>query len=109
NSWLTIFNSWITHCTFLSFICFPVKVHFFIWTGCNTVSPCTTSILVNEYNAIFIPFIHRTRWTRGYTRCINTMFADPRSEEHTSELQSRFELVCRLLLEKKNGASTVNA
>src|SRR5271167_309812 len=26
----------------------------------------------------------------------------PRSEEHTSELQSRFDLVCRLLLEKKN-------
>src|SRR3989337_1430140 len=28
-----------------------------------------------------------------------------RSEEHTSELQSRQHLVCRLLLEKKNGAS----
>src|SRR5699024_12499286 len=27
--------------------------------------------------------------------------ADLRSEEHTSELQSRFDLVCRLLLEKK--------
>src|SRR5437868_12458700 len=26
----------------------------------------------------------------------------PRSEEHTSELQSRFDLVCRLLLEKIN-------
>src|SRR5690349_22607048 len=26
---------------------------------------------------------------------------DPRSEEHTSELQSRRDLVCRLLLEKK--------
>src|SRR5207249_10122978 len=26
--------------------------------------------------------------------------ADSRSEEHTSELQSRFDLVCRLLLEK---------
>src|SRR3989442_7710847 len=26
----------------------------------------------------------------------------PRSEEHTSELQSRPHLVCRLLLEKKN-------
>src|SRR6266702_6037983 len=26
----------------------------------------------------------------------------PRSEEHTSELQSRGQLVCRLLLEKKN-------
>src|SRR5438874_8435366 len=28
--------------------------------------------------------------------------AAPRSEEHTSELQSRRDLVCRLLLEKKN-------
>src|SRR5437868_12483562 len=27
--------------------------------------------------------------------------AQSRSEEHTSELQSRFDLVCRLLLEKK--------
>src|SRR3712207_7505256 len=29
---------------------------------------------------------------------------EPRSEEHTSELQSRQYLVCRLLLEKKNRA-----
>src|SRR5699024_11950823 len=29
------------------------------------------------------------------------MWAFSRSEEHTSELQSRFDLVCRLLLEKK--------
>src|SRR5690242_21294504 len=28
--------------------------------------------------------------------------ADSRSEEHTSELQSHVNLVCRLLLEKKN-------
>src|SRR2546422_3965654 len=28
-----------------------------------------------------------------------------RSEEHTSELQSRLHLVCRLLLEKKNNGS----
>src|SRR5947207_6022208 len=27
---------------------------------------------------------------------------EPRSEEHTSELQSHSDLVCRLLLEKKN-------
>src|SRR5699024_12671229 len=27
---------------------------------------------------------------------------EQRSEEHTSELQSRFDLVCRLLLENKN-------
>src|SRR5690625_6359808 len=31
-----------------------------------------------------------------------TRTVDPRSEEHTSELQSRGHLVCRLLLEKKN-------
>src|SRR5438067_2981527 len=29
-----------------------------------------------------------------------------RSEEHTSELQSRFDLVCRLLLEKKKREKT---
>src|SRR5207249_9143235 len=31
---------------------------------------------------------------------------DGRSEEHTSELQSRFDLVCRLLLEKKKKKKT---
>src|SRR2546422_6423935 len=32
-----------------------------------------------------------------------------RSEEHTSELQSRLHLVCRLLLEKKKNASQLYA
>src|SRR2546429_6050989 len=32
-----------------------------------------------------------------------------RSEEHTSELQSRLHLVCRLLLEKKNRTSAEGA
>src|SRR2546422_3239999 len=32
-----------------------------------------------------------------------------RSEEHTSELQSRLHLVCRLLLEKKNPVRIVSA
>src|SRR5207253_6325545 len=31
------------------------------------------------------------------------------SEEHTSELQSRGQLVCRLLLEKKNGGATISS
>src|SRR5260221_6416830 len=30
------------------------------------------------------------------------LFFDPRSEEHTSELQSHSDLVCRLLLEQHN-------
>src|SRR5438309_3502242 len=42
------------------------------------------------------------------SRCSSSPSAAPssstrtRSEEHTSELQSQFHLVCRLLLEKKN-------
>src|SRR5699024_1183455 len=35
---------------------------------------------------------------RGKQRSVHNTY---RSEEHTSELQSRFDLVCRLLLEKK--------
>src|SRR2546421_959183 len=35
--------------------------------------------------------------------------ARPRSEEHTSELQSRSDLVCRLLLEKKKKKTTNKA
>src|SRR3712207_7884430 len=40
---------------------------------------------------------------RELTRCDSTLHPSPRerSEEHTSELQSRQYLVCRLLLEKK--------
>src|SRR5699024_11662680 len=35
----------------------------------------------------------------------NAVIIQVRSEEHTSELQSRFDLVCRLLLETKNTTS----
>src|SRR5699024_2619551 len=36
-----------------------------------------------------------------FSKVVFTEFTIDRSEEHTSELQSRFDLVCRLLLEKK--------
>src|SRR2546422_6376414 len=36
---------------------------------------------------------------KGICVCIHAVYG--RSEEHTSELQSRLHLVCRLLLEKK--------
>src|SRR5207249_7707604 len=38
---------------------------------------------------------------------VHKQAAAARSEEHTSELQSRFDLVCRLLLEKKKKSSCV--
>src|SRR5690606_15294374 len=39
--------------------------------------------------------------TAGTADAVHIVFLDVRSEEHTSELQSRENLVCRLLLEKK--------
>src|SRR5438093_6452557 len=42
-------------------------------------------------------FFTSTRWC-----------SSPRSEEHTSELQSLTNLVCRLLLEKKNARDLVH-
>src|SRR6266540_6813136 len=39
---------------------------------------------------------------QALTQSSNTLMFASRSEEHTSELQSHHDLVCRLLLEKKN-------
>src|SRR5437773_3286503 len=43
-------------------------------------------------------------WPRGWVRL---SVIERRSEEHTSELQSHHDLVCRLLLEKKKNKQTV--
>src|SRR2546430_3042590 len=43
-----------------------------------------------------------SRWRRSRCSCRSSRrWAGSRSEEHTSELQSQSNLVCRLLLEKK--------
>src|SRR5207248_8813774 len=42
------------------------------------------------------------------TASSNAFHTAPRSEEHTSELQSSYDLVCRLLLEKKKQLDTTN-
>src|SRR5206468_12272618 len=47
-----------------------------------------------------LPAPHLHQHPRPSRHCPNRRSA--RSEEHTSELQSRSDLVCRLLLEKKN-------
>src|SRR2546422_1603340 len=54
-------------------------------TSCTLFSRCHSA----QVNAITIA-----------SRTVNAI--SQRSEEHTSELQSRLHLVCRLLLEKKN-------
>src|SRR5690606_41931122 len=55
------------------------------------------------YNkGVFYVFVQRHGYRNGLLLSLGTI---TRSEEHTSELQSRENLVCRLLLEKKNSLS----
>src|SRR3712207_8920798 len=50
----------------------------------------------------FQPASHSVTPCRRYWLSVKSSTRIGRSEEHTSELQSRQYLVCRLLLEKKN-------
>src|SRR2546422_5333687 len=49
----------------------------------------------------YLPPASRTRKASATARTPSRSGRNRRSEEHTSELQSRLHLVCRLLLEKK--------
>src|SRR5699024_12822629 len=62
--------------------------------------PCIISICPTQNVSDFQ--LHRKRIKIGTIFNNSEGFNNSRSEEHTSELQSRFDLVCRLLLEKKN-------
>src|SRR5437868_12602177 len=59
------------------------------------------SVMLELYNVV----VANGRYVAGGTLIAPEAAIDDgllRSEEHTSELQSRFDIVCRLLLEKKN-------
>src|SRR5690349_23431381 len=49
----------------------------------------------------------QTRHVRHLQKYLDVPVGERRSEEHTSELQSRRDLVCRLLLEKKKTSRTI--
>src|SRR5438067_9718829 len=59
----------------------------------DLVTTLTTEPELRPYSASKVLVRTRNSWMQSGQGC--------RSEEHTSELQSRFDLVCRLLLEKK--------
>src|SRR5699024_11996241 len=61
----------------------------------------------NADNTLFLfrTFVSFSHFSKTYKTVADDIL--PRSEEHTSELQSRFDLVCRLLLEKKNISITL--
>src|SRR5437867_11475409 len=50
---------------------------------------------------VALPILTVTRCCSSPTRSCAAPAEQDRSEEHTSELQSPYDLVCRLLLEKK--------
>src|SRR5690606_41973468 len=64
----------------------------FVLTDADALSDLIISQLVTNQ----LLLVDAVRWLGG-----EESFAGARSEEHTSELQSRENLVCRLLLEKK--------
>src|SRR2546422_8536347 len=69
----------------------------------STLFPYTTlfrSVLAGHDPTIFSTLL-RSRGTRPFYQVRLGADTRARSEEHTSELQSRLHLVCRLLLEKK--------
>src|SRR5208283_1449349 len=78
-------------CFFFFFFCF------FFFNDTATTEIYTLSL----HDAL--PIWSHRRWSRSGIRALQPARADraPRSEEHTSELQSHHDLVCRLLLEKK--------
>src|SRR5690349_24214448 len=64
----------------------------------STLFPYTTLFRSPRARSLRAPFAEGARRGAG---------SPDRSEEHTSELQSRRDLVCRLLLEKKKEPTTL--
>src|SRR5699024_11326714 len=75
-------------------------------TSKRNVDKIMTNISLNEHDNIFEIGSGKGHFTLELVQRCNFVTAIEidhklRSEEHTSELQSRFDIVCRLLLEKK--------
>src|SRR3712207_7438576 len=62
-----------------------------------------TFVIARVHRGGRLPLVHVDAYRLGGVTDVDDL--DLRSEEHTSELQSRQYLVCRLLLEKKKSQS----
>src|SRR5699024_11707257 len=77
----------------------PVVSRFTIALG--TASKGNTDVFTSYPFSFACSSVKPTVATVGFVNVTAGTTDKSRSEEHTSELQSRFDLVCRLLLEKK--------
>src|SRR5947207_5697865 len=74
----------------------------------STLFPYTTLFRSPKSAACWSPATPATAMPRGSpSHAVVANCALERSEEHTSELQSHSDLVCRLLLEKKKSTHTL--
>src|SRR5699024_11783048 len=60
-----------------------------------------------QFKNLANPEIHELTTGKEIVAAFGSDNLPDRSEEHTSELQSRFDLVCRLLLEKKKNINNI--
>src|SRR3712207_6944343 len=60
----------------------------------------------DQHTGVAVEAVHAPDRLRGLLPAVRRSVRSVRSEEHTSELQSRQYLVCRLLLEKKTRADS---
>src|SRR2546427_6696626 len=72
-------------------------VFFFNDTATTEIYTLSLHDALPIFGALGVVFLVHGILTQGFSVSVL-----PRSEEHTSELQSQSNLVCRLLLEKKN-------
>src|SRR5437588_9510224 len=80
--------------------CCPSGLFLFFFNDTATTEIYTLSLHDALPISIGIAWIANTQYLFAYFR-LRVRVAAARSEEHTSELQSHSDLVCRLLLEKK--------
>src|SRR5206468_9531578 len=71
---------------------------------CRKILPCPTGRgwCASRNARLTIEMRFMEFWMKGWCATLGSRPMGKRSEEHTSELQSRSELVCRLLLDKKD-------
>src|SRR5699024_11561958 len=97
-------SSIISAPTYPKIYTFPYTTLFRSYADDFIITSAEKEVLEREIKPMLVEFLAERGLELSDEKTVITHIDDGfdfRSEEHTSELQSRFEIVCRLLLEKK--------